>query len=43
MDFNLKVGVLYTTHKVLHTYIVILLPSSNDAYEPTPAANMYPG
>ena len=34
---------LYTAHKVLHTYVVILLPSSNDAYGPSPAAIIYPG
>ena len=34
MDFPLKVGVLYTAHKVLHTFVVILLISSNDAYGP---------
>ena len=42
MDFSLVVGMLYTAHKVLHTYIVILLPSSNDAYGPPPAVIMYP-
>ena len=29
-----KVGVLYTAHKILHTYAIILFPSSNDAYGP---------
>ena len=43
MDFPWKVGVLYTAYKVLHTYVIILLPSSNDAYGPPPAAIMYPG
>ena len=43
MDFPRKVGVLNTAHKVLHTYAVILLPSSNDAYGPPLAVIMYPG
>ena len=43
MDFSWVVGMLYTAHKVLHTYVIILLPSSNDAYGPPPAAIMYPG
>ena len=34
---------LYTAHKVLHTYIVILMPSSNDAYGPPHAVIMYLG
>ena len=34
MDFPWKVGVLYTAHKVLHIYVVFLLPSSNNAYGP---------
>ena len=32
MDFPWKEGVLNTAHKVLHTCVVILLPSYNDAY-----------
>ena len=34
MDFPWKEGVLNTAHKVLHTCVVILLPSYNDAYGP---------
>ena len=41
IDFPWMVGMLYTAHKVLHTYVVILLPSCNDAYGPPPAAIMY--
>ena len=43
MDFSWVVGMLHTAHKVLHTYVIILLPSSNDAYGPPPAAIMYSG
>ena len=43
MDFSWVVGMLYTAHKVLHTYVIILLPSSNDAYGPPPAVIMYLG
>ena len=43
MDFSWVVGMLYTAHKVLHTYVVILMPSSNDAYGPPLAVIMYPG
>ena len=41
--FPWMVGMLYTAHKVLHTYVVISLPSSNDAYRPPLARIMYPG
>ena len=43
MDFSLVVGMLNTAHKVLHTYVVILLPSCNDAYGPPLAVIMYSG
>ena len=34
MDFPWVVGMLYSAHKILQIYIVILLPSFNDAYGP---------
>ena len=43
MDFSWVLGMFNTAHKVLNTYVVILLPSSNDAYGPPPAAIMYSG
>ena len=34
---------LYIAHKVLHTYVVVLMPSNNDAYRTPLAAIRYPG
>ena len=43
MDFSWVVGMYYIAHKILHTYVVILMPSSNDAYRPPHAVIKYPG
>ena len=43
MDFPWVVGMLYIAHKILHTYIVFLMPSSHDAYRPPLAVIKYLG
>ena len=43
MDFPWVVSMLYSAHKILHTYVVILMPSNNDAYRPPLAVIKYPG
>ena len=43
MDFSWVVGMYYIAHKILHTYVVILMPSNNDAYRPSLAVIKYPG